>query len=118
MISFEAASVVTLRGSRGTRFPLEARWNGDTFQVAGQLDIQRSDFELEFPQQVGLRVSDDAKIEVELTFVHKGETAEAPTTTGESDDEEPRARRSRRRRARRLLVSMRERTATPSPSTR
>ena len=76
--------------------------------MAGQLDIQRSDFELEFPQQVGLRVSDDAKIEVELTFVHKGETAEAPTTTGESDDEEPRVRREPRRRASRLLVSMRE----------
>lgn len=110
VISFEAASVVTLRGiSRNVRFPLEARWNGDTFQVAGQLDIQRSDFELEFPQQVGLRVSDDAKIEVELTFVHKGETAEAPTTTGESDDEEPRVRREPKATGPgRLLVSMRE----------
>lgn len=110
VISFEAASVVTLRGiSRNVRFPLEARWNGDTFQVAGQLDIQRSDFELEFPQQVGLRVSDDAKIEVELTFVHKGETAEAPTTTGESDDEEPRVRREPKATGPgRLLVSMQE----------
>lgn len=110
VVSFEAASVVTLRGiSRNVRFPLEARWNGDTFQVAGQLDIQRSDFELEFPQQVGLRVSDDAKIEVELTFVHEGEAAEAPTTTGESDDEEPRARREPKATGPgRLLVSMRE----------
>jgi Tol biopolymer transport system component/polyisoprenoid-binding protein YceI len=110
VISFEAASVVTLRGiSRNVRFPLEARWNGDTFQVAGQLDIQRSDFELEFPQQVGLHVSDDAKIEVELTFVHEGESAEAPTTTGESKDEEPRARREPKATGPgRLLVSMRE----------
>ncbi len=110
VIIFEAASVVTLRGiSRNVRFPLEARWNGDTFQVAGQLDIQRSDFELEFPQQVGLRVSDDAKIEVELTFVHKGETAEAPTTTGESDDEKPPVRREPKATGPgRLLVSMLE----------
>jgi polyisoprenoid-binding protein YceI len=110
VISFEAASVVTLRGiSRNVRFPLEARWNGDTFQVAGQLDIQRSDFELEFPQQVGLRVSDDAKIEVELTFLHEGEAAETPTTTGESDDEEPRARREPKATGPgRLLVSMLE----------
>ena len=110
VISFEAASIVTLRGiSRNVRFPLEARWNGDTFQVAGQLDIQRSDFELEFPQQVGLRVSDDAKIEIELTFVHKGETAEAPTTTGESDDEKLRVRREPKATGPgRLLVSMQE----------
>jgi Tol biopolymer transport system component/polyisoprenoid-binding protein YceI len=107
VVTFQAASVVTLRGiSRNVRFPLEARWNGDTFQVAGQLDIQRSDFELEFPQQVGLRVSDDAKIEVELTFVHEGE--EGPTTTGESDDEEPRARPEPKATGPgRLLVSMR-----------
>jgi Tol biopolymer transport system component/polyisoprenoid-binding protein YceI len=110
VVTFQAASVVTLRGiSRDVRFPLEARWNGDTFQVAGQLEIQRSDFELEFPQQVGLRVSDDAKIEVELTFVHEGAAAETPTTTGEADDEEPRARREPKATGPgRLLVSMRE----------
>src|SRR5918994_4928722 len=99
VVSFEAPSVVTLGGvSKNVRFPLEARWNGDTFQVAGQLEIQRSEFELEFPQQVGLRVSDDAKIEVELTFVHEGAAGEAetpPTTTGEAEEEE-RARREPR----------------------
>jgi Tol biopolymer transport system component/polyisoprenoid-binding protein YceI len=110
VIRFEAASVVTLRGiSRNVRFPLEARWNGDTFQVAGQLEIQRSDFELEFPQQVGLRVADDARIEVELTFVHEGAEAPLPTTTGESEEEEPTAQRERRATGPgRLLVSMRE----------
>jgi Tol biopolymer transport system component/polyisoprenoid-binding protein YceI len=112
VVAFEAASVVTLRGiSRNVSFPLEARWNGDTFQVAGQLEIQRRDFELEFPQQVGLRVSDDAKIEVELTFVHEGAGSEVPppTTTGESEEEEQAARRERKATGPgRLLVSMRE----------
>lgn len=110
VIRFEAASVVTLRGiSRNVRFPLEARWNGDTFQVAGQLEIQRSDFELEFPQQVGLRVADDATIEVELTFVHEGAEAPLPTTSGESEEEEPTAQREPRATGPgRLLVSMRE----------
>jgi Tol biopolymer transport system component/polyisoprenoid-binding protein YceI len=110
VVTFQAPSVVTLRGiSRNVRFPLEARWNGDTFQVAGQLEIQRSDFELEFPQQVGLRVSDDAKIEVELTFIHEGATPETPTTTGEAEDEEPAARREPKATGPgRLLVSMQE----------
>ena len=113
VVSFEAASVVTLRGiAREVQFPLEARWNGDTFQVAGQLEIQRSDFELEFPQQVGLRVSDDAKIEVELTFVHQGAQGATPppTTTDESNEEEqPSAQREPRATGPgRLLVSMME----------
>ena len=111
VVSFEAASVVTLRGiSRKVRFPLEARWNGDTFQVAGQLEIRRSEFELAFPQQVGLRVSDDAKIEVELTFVHEGAAGEAqtPTTTGESEEEERARREPRATGPGRLLVSMME----------
>jgi Tol biopolymer transport system component/polyisoprenoid-binding protein YceI len=113
VIEFDAPAVVTLRGiSKNVSFPLEARWNGDTFQVAGQLDIQRSDFELEFPQQVGLRVSDDAKIEVELTFVHAGAQEEAPpqTTTGESEEEEAAPRREPKATGPgRLLVSMMER---------
>jgi Tol biopolymer transport system component/polyisoprenoid-binding protein YceI len=113
VITFDARSRVTLRGiSKSVKFPLEARWNGDTFQVAGQLGIQRSDFELEFPQQLGMRVSDSATIEVELTFVHKGAGANAPaqTTTGETTTEaaeearlEPKARGPGR-----LLVSMME----------
>jgi polyisoprenoid-binding protein YceI len=111
VVSFAAPSVVTLGGiSKNVRFPLEGRWNGDTFQVAGQLEIQRSEFELEFPQQVGLRVSDDAKIEVELTFVHKGAAreAETPTTTGESEEEERARREPRATGPGRLLVSMME----------
>jgi Tol biopolymer transport system component/polyisoprenoid-binding protein YceI len=113
VISFDAPSIVTIRGiSKNVQFPLEARWNGDTFQVAGQLEIRRSDFQLEFPQQVGLRVSDDAKIEVELTFVHEGAETEAPeqTTTGESEGEEASPRRERKATGPgRLLVSMMER---------
>jgi TolB protein len=117
VINVDAESRVTIGGvSKNVSFPLEARWNGDTFQVAGQLEIRRSDFELEFPQQVGLRVSDDAKIEVELTFVHAGAGTEAPpqTTTGESEGEQD-ARPPREPKATgsgRLLVSMREKDET------
>jgi Tol biopolymer transport system component/polyisoprenoid-binding protein YceI len=113
VITFQAQSAVTLRGiSKNVRFPLEARWNGDTFQVAGQLEIRRSDFELEFPQQVGLRVSDNAKIEVELTFVHESAGTQAPpqTTTGQSEGEEASPRLEPKATGPgRLLVSMMER---------
>ena len=115
VMSFSAKSEVTIRGvSKVVKFPLQARWNGDTFEIAGQLEIERSDFELEFPQQLGMRVSDSAKIEVELTFVHRGAGAPSPpppaTTTGETATESPAAapQEPKATGPGRLLVSMTE----------
>jgi Tol biopolymer transport system component/polyisoprenoid-binding protein YceI len=50
-------------------FPLQARWNGPTIQVAGALPIRRADFELETGQFFFFRVAEEFTIEVELTFV-------------------------------------------------
>jgi polyisoprenoid-binding protein YceI len=64
-----APAKLTVHGIRKrVDFPLQARWNGASFQVAGQLEVQRSDFDLEVPNQLGLRVSEEATIEVELAF--------------------------------------------------
>ena len=95
-IEVRAAGVLRLRGiSRPVEGPLQVRWNGDTFQLAGHVEIRRKDFQLEFPQQLGLRVSDSAQIEVQLTFVHPGADAGGtppPPETQEdpgSDEKEP-----------------------------
>jgi polyisoprenoid-binding protein YceI/WD40 repeat protein len=110
-VSFTAPGKLTLRGiTKAVDFPLEARWNGDSFQIAGQLEMQRDDFQLEFPQQLGMRVSDDGKIEVELTFVHEGASAPGVTTTGEAEAQPPSAAPKERRATGpgRLFVSMME----------
>lgn len=98
-LEVEATGVLRLRGiSRQVQGPLQVRWNGDTFQMAGHVEIRRKDFQLEFPQQLGLRVSDSAQIEVQLTFVHPGSgvgaTAPPPGTEEDpgSEEREPIAR--------------------------
>jgi Tol biopolymer transport system component/polyisoprenoid-binding protein YceI len=105
-LQVNARGALTLRGiTRTVDFPLEVRWNGDSFQIAGQLEIRRTDFGLEFPQQLGLSVSDDAKVEVELTFVHRG--SEATPTSSTTTQPEPDATHVRERPAKgrgRLLV--------------
>ncbi len=85
-LNLTAHGNLTLHGiTKAVDATLQARWNGDSFQLAGQVEIRREDFELEFPQQLGMRVSGTAKVEVELTFVHPGSsgtTGTPPSTTG------------------------------------
>jgi polyisoprenoid-binding protein YceI len=92
-LNLKAHGELTLHGIRKiVNIPLQARWNGDSFQIAGQVEIRREDFQLEFPQQMGMRVSDTAKVEVELTFVHPGSSggvAPPPTTTAKGGVEKP-----------------------------
>ena len=109
-IRFSAHGRLTLRGiSKEVDFPLEARWNGDTFQIAGQLEIRREDFDLEFPQQLGMRVSNSAKVEVQLTFIHRGSPTTPPPATTDETATEPTEPQRKERAATgpgRLLVSM------------
>jgi polyisoprenoid-binding protein YceI len=59
--------------TREVTFPLEARWNGDSIEVAGQLSINRSDFGMDIPQLLGFRVSEQITIELSLLFVRPGQ---------------------------------------------
>lgn len=92
-LNLNARGELTLHGiTKNVDVPVQARWNGDSFQLAGQVEIRRTDFDLEFPQQLGMRVSETAKVEVELTFVHPGSSravASPPTTSQDEAAEKP-----------------------------
>lgn len=62
-----------LDATRDVTFPLQARWNGDTIEVAGQLPVNRSDFGMDIPQLLGFRVSEQITIELSLLFVRPGQ---------------------------------------------
>jgi polyisoprenoid-binding protein YceI len=53
-------------------FPLQARWNGDSVDVAGQLVIKRSDYGMDIEQLLGFSVSEEITIELSLAFVRPG----------------------------------------------
>jgi polyisoprenoid-binding protein YceI len=53
-------------------FPLQARWNGDSIDVAGQLTIRRSEYGMDIPQLLGFSVSEQITIELSLAFVRPG----------------------------------------------
>jgi Tol biopolymer transport system component/polyisoprenoid-binding protein YceI len=87
---------LTIHGiTKRVTFPVEGRWNGATFDIAGGLTFPRSRFDLEIDQQVGLRISDDATLEVQLRFTRRGATAtpgpttELPTQQGEPEPAHP-----------------------------
>jgi len=64
-------------------FPLQARWNGDTIEVAGQLPINRADYGMDIPQLMGFRVSEQITIELSLLFVRPGQPGcTAPAASG------------------------------------
>ena len=64
-----AGDLTILNVAKHVVFPLQARWDGDSIQVAGQLVIKRSDFGMDVPQLIAFRVADDITIEMELLFV-------------------------------------------------
>jgi len=68
--------------AREVTFPLQARWNGDTIEVAGQLTVRRSDFGMDIPQLLGFRVAEDITIELSLLFVRPGQPGCAAPAAG------------------------------------
>jgi polyisoprenoid-binding protein YceI len=81
VVSVDAPGSLALHGvTRAVNFPLQARWNGDSIEVTGQLRIQRADFGMDVPQLLGFRVSDDITLELSLLFVRPGsDPCVAPT---------------------------------------
>ncbi|HEX5879008.1 MAG TPA: YceI family protein [Actinomycetota bacterium] len=64
---------LTLHGvTRPLDVPVQARWDGDSIQVAGGTRIRRADFDLEVPTLAGYRIEDTAVVELELTLVREG----------------------------------------------
>jgi polyisoprenoid-binding protein YceI len=81
-VELRLPGTLTLHGvTRPIDFPVEARWDGATIQVAGGTRIRRADFGLEVPTLVGYRIEDTAVIELELTLVRKGTALAGPVST-------------------------------------
>jgi polyisoprenoid-binding protein YceI len=73
---------LTLHGvSRPVEFPVRARWDGATIQVAGGTRIRRPDFGLEAPTLGFYRIEDTGVVELELTLVRKGAALAGPVST-------------------------------------
>ena len=70
-----------LETTRAVDVPLQARWNGDSIQVAGGLSIKRSEWGMDVPQLLGFRVSEDITIELELVFVRPSSDPCGPAPT-------------------------------------
>ena len=62
-----------IEATRDVTFPLQARWNGDAIEVAGQLPVKRSDFGMDIPQLLGFRVAEEITIELSVVFVRPGQ---------------------------------------------
>jgi polyisoprenoid-binding protein YceI len=61
---------LTLHGvTREVEITLDARWNGDTIDVAGSLPVEFSDFDIDPPNIGGfVQVEDHGTLELQLTF--------------------------------------------------
>ncbi len=88
---------LTLHGvTRPVVLPVRARWDGDSIEVAGSVDISRDDFGIDVSGLVGFRIENKGTIEFELTLVRAGAgpsvspeatIADRPfTPTGHPDD--------------------------------
>jgi polyisoprenoid-binding protein YceI len=79
VVSLHLPGDLTLHGvTRPVVFPLQARWDGATIQVAGSMQIRRPDFGLEIPSLVGFRIEEQGVVELELTLARKGAALAAP----------------------------------------
>jgi polyisoprenoid-binding protein YceI len=82
VVELRLPGTLTLHGvSRPLDFPVQARWDGATIQVAGGTRIRRADFDLEVPTLAGYRIEDTGVIELELTLVRKGAALAGPVST-------------------------------------
>jgi hypothetical protein len=79
VVRLRLPGTLTLHGvARPIEFPVEARWDGATIQVAGGTRVRRADFGLEVPNLVGYRIEDTGVVELELTLVRKGAALAGP----------------------------------------
>jgi polyisoprenoid-binding protein YceI len=82
VVELKLAGELTLHGvTRPVTFPVQARWDGATIQVAGSTPIRRAEFDLEVPSLVGYRIEDTGVLELELTLVRKGAALAGPVST-------------------------------------
>jgi polyisoprenoid-binding protein YceI len=82
VVELRLPGVLTVHGvSRPVEVPLQARWDGDSIQVAGSARIRRAEFGLEVPTLVGYRIEDTGVIELELTLARKGAALAGPVST-------------------------------------
>jgi polyisoprenoid-binding protein YceI len=70
-VSVKAVGTLTLHGvGRPVTFDLQARWNGDTIDVAGSTPIVMADYKIDPPSVGGfVSVDDHGTVELQLTFV-------------------------------------------------
>ena len=96
-VEFALDGGLTLHGvTRRVVIPVQARWDGDSIQVAGSVTISRHDFDIDVSGLVGFRIENTGTIEFELTFNRagaptavssRGTIADQPRTpTGRPDD--------------------------------
>jgi polyisoprenoid-binding protein YceI len=82
VVELRLPGTLTLHGvAKPLEFPVQARWDGPSIQVAGSARIRRADFGLEVPNLVGYRIEDTGVVELELTLVRRGATLAAPVST-------------------------------------
>lgn len=72
-ISVQAPGNLTLHGvTRPATFTLNARWNGDTIDIAGSTPVVLSDYQISPPSVGGfVSVDDHGTVELQLTFVRQ-----------------------------------------------
>jgi polyisoprenoid-binding protein YceI len=93
VVELRLPGTLTLHGvAKPLEFPVQARWDGPSIQVAGSARIRRADFGLEVPTLVGYRIEDTGVVELELTLVRRGATLAAPVSTLRRTTAIPRAR--------------------------
>ena len=82
VVELRLPGTLTLHGvAKPLEFPVQARWDGPSIQVAGSARIRRADFGLEVPNLVGYRIEDTGVVELELTLVRRGAALAAPVST-------------------------------------
>ena len=74
-------TLAMLETSRAVDVPLQARWNGDSIQVAGALPIKRAEWGMDIPQLLGFRVAEEITLELELLFVRPSADPCGPPST-------------------------------------
>jgi Tol biopolymer transport system component/polyisoprenoid-binding protein YceI len=93
VVELRLPGTLTLHGvAKPLEFPVQARWDGPSIQVAGSARIRRADFGLEVPNLVGYRIEDTGVVELELTLVRKGAALAAPVSTLRRATAAPQAR--------------------------
>jgi Tol biopolymer transport system component/polyisoprenoid-binding protein YceI len=79
---FAVHGKLTIHGvTRPVAFPLEARWTGRLFQVAGGLRIVLADYNMSIGSQMGMDVSRYGTVEVQLDFAKAGTSPKPPPAT-------------------------------------